>query len=148
MLHSSLCSADAVQSRPQWRHTGSWCTSHWVKGCRIQQAEPGPLQCWNSPNKAMCWYRWRWIPIPTSPELEQHLVMLKLYSQTLTCCTAALLSRPLWTRGPPVTNCLLGVHRTGTAQTFLVIEDIPRIGATLRGRKSEVSCILQLTGEW
>lgn len=110
--------------------------------------DPALCVCWNSPHKATCWYRWHWRPIPASPKLKQHLVMLKLYCQTLACCTAAFLSRPLWTRGPSVTNCLFGVHRTGTAQTFSVIEDTPHIGATLRGRKSEVSYILQLTGEW
>lgn len=35
----------------------------------------------------------------------------------------------------------------GTAQNFLVIEDIPHPKATLRGRKSEISYISQLTGE-
>lgn len=80
--------------------------------------DPALCVCRNSPHKATCWYRWHWRPIPASPKMKQHLVMLKLYCQTLACCTAAFLSRPLWTRGPSVTNCLLGVHRTGTAQTF------------------------------
>lgn len=35
----------------------------------------------------------------------------------------------------------------GTAQTFLVIGDVPHIGATLRGRKSELSYVSWLTGE-